>query len=91
MIDPIVEGLKCACMEVHYNPKYNDDGTARDRWTCKQCGEEYVNVKHLENAVEQVEMLMEETHVQGVYIENLEEEMEDLDEMLDQYREEHDE
>lgn len=90
MTDPIVEGVACACMEVQYNPKHNDDGTARDRWTCKLCGTEYVKIIHLENVVEQVEMLTEENQMQEIYIHNLEDEMEDLDEMLDGYREQDD-
>jgi len=87
MNDPIIGGPACACLEVQYNPKQNEDGTARDRWTCKACGTEYVNIKYLENTVEQVDMLTEENEMQATYIESLESEMEDLDDMLDSYRE----
>ena len=87
MKDPIVEGAACACLEVQYNPKQNEDGTARDRWTCKLCGSEFVKIKFLEHALEQAELLDEECKMQATYIESLESEMEDLDDMLDSYRE----
>ena len=87
MTDPIVEGATCACLDVQYNPKQNEDGTARDRWTCKLCGSEFVQIAHLENTMEQVELLLEENHLQNTYINSLESEMEDLDDMLDYYRE----
>ena len=88
MNDPIVEGAACACLEVHYNPKHDEEsGLSRDRWTCKLCGTEYVKITFFENAVEQVEMLSEENQLQATYIDALEQEMEDLDELLDDYRE----
>lgn len=76
----------CACIEVHYNPKQNEDGTARDRWTCKLCGSEYVPLPIVHTLVEQVEVLEEENQLQEVYIKSLEDEMEDLDDLLDEYR-----
>ena len=67
MTDVISEGAACACMDVQYNPKHYENGTSRDRWTCKLCGMEYVKMVAFEDVAE--------------------EEMQDLDELLDDYRE----
>ena len=86
MTDPIVEGVACACMDVQYNPKFNEDGLARDRWTCKLCGMEYVKMPIFEGLAESLEFATEEMEAQATYIDSLEQEMEDLDDMLDDYR-----
>lgn len=87
MTDPIVEGVACACMDVQYNPKHNEDGTARDRWTCKLCGTEYVKMAVFADVAEALDSAVDELEHQAAYINSLEQEMEDLDELLDDYRE----
>lgn len=88
MTDPIVEGVACACMDVQYNPKHNEeDGTARDRWTCKLCGMEYVKMAVFADVAEALDSAVDELEHQAAYINSLEQEMEDLDELLDDYRE----
>ena len=87
MTDVISEGAACACMDVQYNPKHYENGTSRDRWTCKLCGMEYVKMVAFEDVAEALDNAVEELEHQAAYINSLEQEMEDLDELLDDYRE----
>ena len=77
----------CACLQVEYLPETDEEtGLNRDRWKCKLCGSEFARKVILDNFVEQTQLLQEENEMQENYIRSLEGEMEDLDEMLDQYR-----
>lgn len=35
------EKLRCACLNVVYDPIHNDDGTNTDRWVCSYCDSEF--------------------------------------------------
>lgn len=86
--DRIIGGPACACLNVEYMPEVDEEtGLGRDRWKCKLCGSEFAKKIVLDNFVEQVQLLQEENEMQEEYIRSLEGEMEDLDALLDQYRE----
>ena len=48
----------CACLNVSFNPIRNEDGSYNERWTCKDCGNEFVKkfwFKSLESRLKESE------------------------------------
>lgn len=42
MSEPVENAAACACSRVSYKPRDNGDGTLSERWTCNDCGAEFV-------------------------------------------------